>query len=232
MNKILYLILFINFSISYSQEFEFAVINDKDGFVNVRSSNKIEENNIVDKLENGFVVSHFGAEGNWILVDYEKNGKDLNGYIYKSRIKNISNFTEIPKENTSTNEITFSNKNFEIKIIEKQFDKTKHSFKYYNENPNQLNEIDGKEIFGTDGNIPKMEYKNITISFKNNIIELPKESIENLYEPNFEYTKCNYNEKEKALYIQSMNSDGAGGYVVIWIIKNGEYINRITSVPF
>ena len=96
MNKLLYYIVLINTTISFGQEFQFSIIKDKDGFVNVRSSKEIK-NNISDKLENGVIVTHFGQEGNWILIDYQKNGKDLNGYVYKDRLKAITDYTEIQK---------------------------------------------------------------------------------------------------------------------------------------
>ena len=63
-----------------------------DGFVNVRSSAE-KGNNISDKLESGFIVYYFESEENWVNIDYKKNGKELNGYIYKDRIKYITDFT-------------------------------------------------------------------------------------------------------------------------------------------
>lgn len=232
MKKIIYFLLLINLSISYGQEFEFAIIKDIDGFVNVRNTKNLNENNIVDKLENGFVVTHFGAEGNWILIDYEKNGKTQEGYVYKDRVFSVFNFTKLTKKKIRDNEIMLSNKKVEIKIIEKKFEKTKHSYKYYKENPNQLYLIDNKNIFGTDGNIPKREYNSIAIKIDTLKIELPREAIENLYEPNLEYTNANFDEKTETLYIQSLNGDGAGGYAIIWIIEKGKYKKRITTTPF
>ena len=61
---------------------------------------------------------------------------------------------------------------------------------------------------------------------------MPKKSIQNLYEPNLEYTSVNYNEKKNIVYIQSRNSDGAGSYAVIWIIEKGKLQNRFISIPF
>ena len=232
MKKIIYFLLLINLSISYGQEFEFAIIKDIDGFVNVRNTKNLNENNIVDKLENGFVVTHFGAEGNWILIDYEKNGKFQNGYVYKDRVLNISKFTKLTKKQIIENEVILANRKVEIKITEKEFEKTKHSFKYYKENPNQLYLIDEKEIFGTDGNIPKKEYNSIVIKIDTLKIELPNEAIENLYEPNLEFTNANFDEKTETYYIQSLNGDGAGGYAIIWIIEKGKYKKRITTTPF
>jgi hypothetical protein len=232
MKKLLIYIFFLNFYILYGQEFQFAVIHDNDGFVNIRSSKSLRENNIIDRLENGFVVTHFGSEGNWINIDYQKDKKDLNGYIYFNRVNEISKFKEIQLKNKTKDEVLFSNDKIEVKIECKTFDKTKHSYEYYKSNPNQLYKIDNKDIFGTDGNLPKREYKRIQIKIDKLTFELPKIALENLYEPNIESTLINFDKKTDILFIQSLNSDGAGGYAILWIIEKGKYLKRITAIPF
>lgn len=231
MTKWIYLLFFLNFSFCFGQQFEFGVINDNDGFVNVRSSKEIK-NNITDKLDNGFIVSHFGAEGNWILIEYKKNGKELNGYVYKDRIKGLTEFTKIPRIKTLENHTVFVNQKVKVDIVEQKFEKTKHTYKYYKENPNQLYKIDGKDIFGTDGRIPNKEYNSIKIEIDTLKLSIPKKAIENLYEPNSEYTLINYDEKSETLYIQSLNGDSAGGYALLWVIEKGKYKMRIETTPF
>ena len=51
---------------------QFAIISDKDGFVNVRNSANIG-NNISEKLENGFVIYSFEPKSNWINIDYKNS---------------------------------------------------------------------------------------------------------------------------------------------------------------
>ena len=94
---------------------------------------------------------------------------------------------------------------------------------------NWLEKINGKEIWGTDGNIPKNQYGQITLTFGKEIIHLP---IDNLFEPNLDNIKVNIDSKNKTIYISTMNSDGAGGYVVLWIIENGIFKQQITTIPF
>lgn len=231
MNKLLYYIALINTTITFGQEFQFAIIKDKDGFVNVRSSKEIK-NNISDKLENGFIVTHFGQEGNWILIDYQKNGNDLNGYVYKDRLKAITDFTQIHKRKIIKNGIKLSNTKIEVIITEKQFSKENHELKYNKSYPTILDKIDEKVIFGTDGTLPNREYNSISITIDSQKITLPKEALENLFEPNFESTRANYDETTETLYLQSLNGDGAGGYAVMWLIEKGKYKKRITTIPF
>ena len=202
-----------------------------DGFVNVRSSAE-KGNNISDKLENGFIVYCFEPEGNWINIDYKKNGKDLNGYIYRDRIKYISSFENVALKSNLGGKVKMENGNIKIEIAETKFEKEKHKLTFYKNNKTQLDKIDNLQIFGTDGNIPKREYKSIKIEIDNVKIELPKNAIKNLFEPNLESSTVNYDKINDILYISSMNSDGAGGYLIIWIIEKKSYRNRIEAYGF
>lgn len=57
-------------------------------------------------------------------------------------------------------------------------------------------------------------------------------ALKNLYEPNLEYTNANYDEKNNILYIQALNGDGAGGYIIVWIIEGNKYKSRVEATPF
>ena len=57
---------------------KFAVINDADGFVNVRNEAKVG-NNVSHKLNNNHLVFYFDedVEGNWQYITYEVNQKNM-----------------------------------------------------------------------------------------------------------------------------------------------------------
>ena len=228
MKRIIYFFLILNFNLCFSQ---FGIINDLDGFVNVRNSAE-KGNNISDKLENGFIVYCFEPEGNWVNIDYKKNGKDLNGYIYKDRVKYISSFENVALKSNLDGKVKMKNGNIKIEITETKFEKEKHKLMFYKNNKTQLDKIDNLQIFGTDGNIPKREYKSIKIEIDKVKIELPKNALKNLFEPNLESSTANYDKINDILYISSMNSDGAGGYLIIWIIEKKSYKNRIEAYGF
>ncbi|EKT4502339.1 hypothetical protein AAIP31_002318 [Flavobacterium psychrophilum] len=228
MKRIIYFFLIFNFNFCFSQ---FGIINDLDGYVNVRSSAE-KRNNISDKLENGFIVYYFEPEGNWVNIDYKKNGKELNGFIYKDRIKYITDFTNVPLKSNLNGKVKLENENVKIEISETKFIKEKHKLKFYKNEKTQLEKIDNSQIFGTDGNIPKREYKSIQIEINNVKIELPNIALKNLYEPSLYNSKASYDEKNDILYILSSNSDGAGSYEIIWIIEKKKYKNRIEAYGF
>ena len=127
MKGMIYFFLLLNFNFCFSQ---FGIINDLDGFVNVRRSAE-KGNNISDKLENGFIVYCFEPEGNWVNIDYKKKGKDLNGYIYKDRIKYISSFENVALKSNLGGKIKMENGNIKIEISETKFEKEKHKLIFY-----------------------------------------------------------------------------------------------------
>ena len=96
---------------------------------------------------------------------------------------------------------------------------------FYKEYKDQLEYINNKKYWGTDGEIPKTEYKSIEIyiGIKNS---RPEIAIDNLFETSLYNTQVNHDKTNDVLYIQSMNSDGAGSYEVIWKIKKGVYKER------
>ena len=194
---------------------QFAIIYDKDGFSNIRSSTE-KGNNIIDKLENGHLVYFFETNGNWTNVDYTKNKKELNGQVYKDRLKYISDFQVIPILLKEKNKVIHNKDSIKIIIAEQKFEKSKYKLTFNKENKNQLEYINNKRYWGTDGQIPRTEYKSIEIYIGIKRILMPKISLDNLFETSLYNTQVNYDKKNDILYIQSMNSDGAGSYEVIW----------------
>lgn len=210
---------------------QFGVINDSDGFVNVRSTPETTTN-ITDKLLNNFVVYAFEPKGNWINIDYKKNDKERNGFIYKNRIKYISDFTSVPLKSNQNGKVVLENEDVKVELVETDFIKENHKLTFYKNEGIQLTKIDGIQIFGTDGNLPKREYKSISILLDNNRIILPLTALQNVYEPTLFNSKAYYDKAKKTLYISSSNSDGAGGYEVIWILENNKYKGRMEAYGF
>ncbi|PIF34804.1 hypothetical protein CLU81_5469 [Flavobacterium sp. 9] len=228
MKNVLCILFLLNLSFSYSQ---FAIVKDSDGYVNVRSSGEIA-NNISDKLNNGFIVYYFEPKGNWANIDYKKNGKELNGYIYKGKIKFISDFTNIPLKLDQVTEVLFYSPNVKVKITESPFVKEKHKLQFLKEDSRILTKIDDLDFLGTDGEIPKRQYKSIEVQINNIKVPIPNEALRNLYEPSLYNSQINYDKINDILYIQSSNSDGAGGYEIIWVIEKKKYKTRIEAYGF
>ena len=223
-------LLFCQFAFVQAQEEAFAVINDKDGYVNVRKEKSVHSK-VLKKLDNNtliFVLEYDKAqEGNWIYADNE-------GYIYNDRVKWIHNFPQIAKGIAKGNTIVFEGKEIQVTLATEKFDKDKHSFKYHKEYRDVIEKIDGKPFWGTDGNMPKKEYKSIEVKIRGKQVSIPQSAYSDLYQPNL-YTDLNfvyYDKDNDILYIVANNGDGAGAYTVCWQIEKGVYKGRKVGIPF
>jgi hypothetical protein len=210
---------------------QFAIIYDKDSFCNVRSSGG-KGNNIIDKLENGHIVYCFPNTTNWTDIDYSKNSKDLNGQVYKDRLIFVSSYSKVPVLTMDNYKITLKKDSIKVVLTEQKFDKSKHKFSFYKESKDQIELVDNKKYWGSDGGVPTREYKSIEVIIGQRKITLPKTAFENLYEPSLYSTQVNFDKTNDIIYIQSSNSDGAGGYEVIWKIEEGIYKDRYIAYGF
>jgi hypothetical protein len=211
--------------LSFSAFAQFAVIQDKDGYSNVRDSAHIEAR-LTDTLHNGHFVYCFEKKGNWVNIDYTKKQADRRGYVYFDRLRVVTEFESIPPVSGAANSITFSKDSLTIMLTRHLFKKSNNKFTYYKEAEGQIELINGKPIWGTDGGMPGTQYKSIVVSIGQRKIHLPATAINNLFEPRLTDTQVNYDSTNDILYIQSSNSDGAGFYQVIWKIEKGIYKER------
>ena len=223
-------LLFCQFVVAQAIEGGFAVINDKDGYVNVRKEKSVHSK-VLKKLDNNTLIFVFvydkAHDGNWIYVDNE-------GYIYNDRVKWIEELPKVAKGVEKKNAIHFSGKDISVTLTSQKFDKSKHSFKYNKEYPDAIEKIDGKTFFGTDGNMPKEAYKSIEVKIRRKHVSIPQSSYSDLYLPNL-YTDLNfvyYDKDSDILYIVANNGDGAGAYMVCWQIEKGVYKGRKVGIPF
>jgi len=231
--KHLILLFFLISNVVFAQVIEggaFAVINDKDGYVNVRKEKSVHSK-VLKKLDNNtliFVLEYDKAYyGNWIYADNE-------GYIYNDRVKWIEKLPKIAKGITKGNTIVFEGKEIQVTLSTEKFDKSKHSFKYHKEYRDIIEKIDGKPFWGTDGNMPKREYKSIEVKIRGKQVSIPQSAYNDLYE-SYLYTEFNsvhYDKDNDILYIVANNGDGAGAYMVCWQIEKGVYKGRKVGIPF
>ena len=201
---------------------QYASIYDSSGNCSVRSVENIDS--IIDYIKNGHVVQGLHDSANWVTVLYSKNGIYRNGQINKSCIDLISDHLEIPIWfKKGRQKILLQKDSLKITLISQKFKKSKHRFAFYEEAEDQVQFIDSKTFWGTDGLVPTMEYKSITVEIRKRKIVLPRISFANLFEPALYYTAAYYDQAKDILYIQAMNSDGAGAYRVVWKIEKGVY---------
>ena len=216
---------------------DYAVVKDKDGYVNIRAKESVKSK-IVGTLPNNTLVytlfdtteDETGEEifFNWIAVD--------KGYVHKSRLKKVRDLPSIGKGKEQGNSITIAGKGISVTLTKQPFDKTKHKItkKKHKEYSEYI--IDGKSAQGLDGDLflPEDHYKSIIVTINGKNVPIPKSAYDDLYEigiwdtNNFAY----YDKEDDVLYIIAHNGNGAFSYKVCWQIVKGEYKTRIIGEPF
>ena len=215
---------------------DYAVVKDKDGYVNIRAKENVKSK-IVGTLPNNTLVytlfdttdDETGEEifFNWIAVD--------KGYVHKSRLKKIYEFPSIGKgkKKETENSITIAEKGISVTLTRQLFDKTKHKITKKDQGGYEELIIDGKRAQGADF-IPEDHYKSIIVTINGKNVSIPKSAYDDLYQVAM-YTENNavyYDKEEDTIYIIAHNGSGAFSYEVCWQIVKGEYKTRIIGEPF
>ena len=212
---------------------DYAVVKDKDGYVNIRAKENVKSKIVGTLPNNTLVYGFFDKEynpTNWIEVD--------KGYVHQSRLKKIYEFPSIGKgkEKETENSITIAGKGISVTLTRQPFDKTKHKItkKKHKEYSEYI--IDGKSAQGLDGGLflPEDHYKSITVTINGKNVSIPKSAYDDLYQVAM-YTDNNavyYDKEEDTIYIIAHNGSGAFSYEVCWQIVKGEYKTRIIGEPF
>ena len=223
-----FIVLFLLISdIVFAQEEAFAVINDKDGYVNVRKG-KSAQSKVLKRLNNKTIVFVYNydkaTDGNWIYTDEE-------GYIYNDRVKWIHKFPIIAKGIAKGNTIVFEGKEIQVVLTSGKFDKSKHSFEYFKDSPTGIEVIDDELPYGTDGKMPNTEYRSIEVNIHGKRVSLPKDAYSDLYEPTFltDHNSVYYDKESDILYIVANNNYAERPYKVCWQIEKGVYKDRKVS---
>ena len=225
--KFFVVLLLLISDIVFAQEEAFAVINDKDGYVNVRKG-KSAQSKVLKRLNNKTIVFVYNydkaTDGNWIYTDEE-------GYIYNDRVKWIHKFPIIAKGIAKGNSIVFEGKEIQVVLTSGKFDKSKHSFEYFKDSPTGIEVIDDELPYGTDGKMPTTEYRSIEVNIHGKRVSLPKDAYSDLYEPTFltDHNSVYYDKESDILYIVANNNYADRPYKVCWQIEKGVYKGRKVS---
>jgi hypothetical protein len=220
---------------------QLAIINDKDGFVNIRKD-KSSNSEIIGRVFDGdiFMVAADNETDEWwdifysVRLDsiekykrdyYKKNGlvKDnelyIQGFIHKSRFILIEKLNYISPKFVSrtTNSISIKNDSVDFKFLVSNFNSSKHQIS--KDKQGNIEKIDNKNPRGVYNSIPKVEITKISLSINNQIVDFPKYMYQDLFEPNLDSIKLHYDLKGNWILSMPYNSDGAGGYFAAWLIN-------------
>lgn len=206
------------------------ITKDPDGWVNIRNEGKI-----IDKLANNHLVFVFDdiidENAPWISIEYQKDDSTKYGSIHQSRLKSVTDMQNLPVISKSDDSYSYKINNLKVQIDIRSFDLKNKKLEYSSDGP-WLEKINNKKIWGVENDLPKIQYENIEITENGKKYNLPKYAYDDLFEPSLDSTNVFYDNDTQILYIVSLNSDGAGGYLAAWKIKNGKYIDRLVVHGF
>ena len=226
--KQLFILLFLLTTNAFAQGplGDYAVVKDKDGYVNIRAKENVKSKIVGTLPNNTLVYGFFDKEynpTNWIEVD--------KGYVHQSRLKKIFDFRAIEGK-VQGNSVIFDDKDVKVTITKQKFDKTKHKITKKGQGSYEQLIIDGKEIiYGWDGSLAQDHYKSITVTMKGKNVPIPKSAYDDLYEISYFSSSIYYDEEAEALYIYAVNGEAGLAYQVCWQIVKDKYITRIIGEP-
>lgn len=236
MKSIGLLVLLLVCSTSYGQLF---ALVDKDGYVNVRETGD-NKASIVRQLTSGDLVfvfdENYDKKADWQNVSFSDERIGEGGFVHNSRLKALTSFDKLPLSKASFTNVTLEGKGIkvEMNIDEVDFEENKRDFiPQYKTGDGAYNLVGYKEqgAWGIEGLHKLSHYTSIMVSKYGNTIELPVTSFENMFNPSLK-PHCVFDRENDTIYIYAYNGDGAGAYIVAWIIKGDTYIGRFVTRPF
>ncbi len=217
---------------------EFCVVQDPDGYTNVREKADLTSE-VVTRVEHGQLVwiSDSGTPKWPQVIFVDKEGKERTGFIHASRLRALTDFENITgKISQESRTETFEKDGLKIEIAIEPFERDGRVLTYHEleEGEQYLVKIDDLPFWGTDGGIPSVQYRKITVQQDGRTARVPDEVLKDLFNPGLYQgnTTVFLNPDENAIYITSFNGDGAGGYVAGFVFQDGKFTSRAVLAPF
>lgn len=219
MKTIVIMLVMIGFAVNANSQV--ATIQDEDGYTNVRQKpngkakiiHKINEGEVffIGEDTDGWVEVHFSSD--MFSEDIIRKGL-RSGYVHNSRI--------LPLEAMSQ----YAGDDCTFQYVITPFTKEGKTFQFEGNDKKYLDRINEDYFWGTDGGWPKTEVKELNISVKGKKIEVPDNLLADIYEINDDF-EC-YKVAENFI-VHQFNSDGAGGYELVWVFDENGLVQRLVG---
>ncbi len=211
--------------VAFTSNFVFgqiALIQDKDGYTNVRQEPN-SSSSIIHKIYENEVFWYEDEVQDWISVNIPKNRYSLGcsdsdivfGWIHKSRLLPLEELEKPAKED------------LQFKYILSEFDPKDRIIDYHDNK--WVTWIDGRPVWGTDQNLPRIEVTGINAKVENIQIEISPIMYSDIYECS--NTFQTYKNGDTYFLFQSC-SDGAGYYEIVWVLTKKGLKQRLVGSLF
>ncbi len=147
---------------------------------------------------------------------------------------------DVPGTVDGEDRVRFQGEGVTVTIQSARFDSTKHQINY---TPHHyVCTIDGRPILGTDGEVPREGIQALSVAIDGTSVQLPDSAWKDLFNPNLYamparshavrwYDHVVRSSDRDHVLVHMTNSDGAGGYDVVWIFVKGAYFRRVIEMP-
>lgn len=193
-----------------------ATIQDPDGWTKVRKAPDRQSEIIHKVYENEVFWYDYeptDQEQEWISIYIPKNNYSLGksdpnfivGFIHKSRLLKLEQLEG------------HAGKDFNFEYQLSDFDSTNRVID--RQDGKWVTAIDGRPVWGTDGNFPKTQVDNVEVIIDGKEIEIHEVFYSDIYECD---SRLSIYKNGDTYFAHQLNSDGAGAYEIVWVLdKNG-----------
>jgi hypothetical protein len=236
-------------SLAFSAKGQLYVINDPDGYTNVREGKGVNTK-IVGRLfaDDVFLCSIEGGD-QWASIYYNPEAEGMgtvekgyylksigwskgilyiHGYIPKDRLVQIDVLPHIPAGGGARirkdNELLVHNDSVRVLLTTAPF-LVKGHILTKDEN-GFVQKIDGREPHGTDGELPHTKLTGLTLTLNGKAVVIPASAYSDVYEPEVGNFNVFFDRKGHIYLYMPDNSDGGGAYHIVWVVKEGKYLKR------
>jgi hypothetical protein len=255
--------------VSISANGQFAIINNENGYVDVREETNLnskvlgrlfnedifwcEEGHMTNQnskwttvFQNVFMDKTDQYKRDYYIKEFGRLKNEhfiCSGNILKSDLVLLNNLQDIElqkiylttiESKIKDNKAYFFNDSIKFNFVIGSFNPAEHQIDKYldSRKVEYVNKIDGNPaIRGVFANMPSIDIKNIILTINSDSIKIPKKDYWDLFSPNI-WNLCLKVDKRGLIYIYLFNnSDGAGWYSAVWIIKGHKYLNRYVDSP-
>jgi hypothetical protein len=208
---------------------QLATIKDPDGFTNVRDGSSVNAK-IIGKFHDGEVFTYGEEKNGWVNVVHfpadSPNG-EYEGYIHKDRLLPLYDLPHIAENNkpVKNGHLSLYHDSLTVELITAPFRPNQHVLR--NDEHGYIQKIDGKRPLGTDGEMPLEKLAGLRMTVSGRAVDIPAAAWDNLYDPTLESCNVFADTRTGFMYIHlDSYRSAAGGYDVVWVFKNGQYVSR------
>lgn len=245
-NCLLLLFLFVTVNSAFSQ---LAIINDKDGYVNIRETNSAKSEIMGSVSDGAIFYIQDPSDGvddkvKWWLARYFDNLDKYNrsiicgdnshyyeGYMHISRFIYIDDLPVIPRQyyhwrcfKRVCDTLIVDYKNIHFQMAVGPFSLEGH--KVEKDEYGHIKTIDGHFCNGIYSLDPDWEIKSMYLTINGKIVGFPKQMYNDLYQVNIAKAKLHYDSKGRLYINMPFNSDGCAGYDVAWVVDKNNVVKR------